>query len=1440
MKSKLIILLAAVLMPLAAMATNGESVFKQRPNDPQALYFSHAEIGAKAGDDVSDALQDMIYRVTREQAFGIIFVGPGTYTISKTIYIPRAVRLIGYGAKRPEIVLAAGSPGFQQERPGDKGKANYMFWFTSGMVSNPQQVPDASPSTFYSCMSNINLRIGKGNPWAVALRTHYAQHSYISHMDVHAENGRAGLFEVGNEMENVRFYGGDWGIYTTKASPGWPMMVVDVYFEGQRKAAIRSQEGGMAIVRMTAKNVPCVVDIDENYADKLFIEDSVFDGVSGPAMVISNVGNAANQIALRNVVCRGVGTLAVARTGEAMARLEGSGRGIYRVKNFTHGLQMDALNAKPEMRTDLDAEPLAKMPAAFAKDVPAIPDMSTWVSVRDFGAVGDGETDDTEAFRKAIAAQKNIYLPQGWYVVSETIELKPHTNLIALHPFATQLILKESTPAFSGFGGPKALLETPKEGTNIVTGLGLNTGAYNYRAVGCKWQSGEKSYMNDVKFVGGHGGMTRPRPEAERTGGSRAPQQPRISSPDSPLAAPGKDYAWDTQYWSLWVTNGGGGVFKNVWTASSYAISGLYVSDTSTPGKIYAMSLEHHVRNEARFKNVSNWKAYAFQLEEESREGQYCQPIELENCSNVLFANLYMFQVIRVNTPYPYAIRTWGCQDVEFLNTHNFAQTKYVAAETLYDVNTGIAVRPWELNRLYVTGKEKRVEDLRDNVGRPERLATGFEFAQGLSSDSNGNIYFCEQRLRRVYKWSPETQQVTMVADFQWEPLATAVDTEDNLLVVFRYTPQPGYIVNGAPEVPATYPDTRGTSFSGYGNNGYTTLVYTIDPKRPEETIKLLERKKMSEVGVVKKALYPSNRWRDFHDFNTVVNFVPEECFVAPDGVTIIPNQYDLARALSSLEAVPGKPFYTSDEYDKRMVRLDVATNGTLSNMKYFVETGETGSAVDASGNLYVADGQIYIFNPAGERIGEIIVPERPLTLAFSKTDHGMLYITSHNSLWRVRVPLNTNHPAEAGRRGFWAHKMELAQMDSDEAPERVILFAADNGHYPEFDIFKQYYAVVDDATGQVQHLSDVVLSTKRDIVLEEAGAVKKLVMEHFEDGKFEVDEKGENLKTKWARKVIELAEPEKVVLGYVTSWTEPLPDPNLLTHANYAFGHVSDTFDGVRVSNPERLHKLVALKEQNPDFKVLISIGGWGSGRFSEMAASEEFRRSFAKDARRVVDEFGLDGIDIDWEYPTSDAAGISSSPNDTKNFTLLMRDLREAIGPDKLLTLASAANANYVDFRAINPYVDFVNIMAYDMDQTGHRHHSALYRSERSSNITTHEAVEAHLAAGVPTHKLVMGVPFYGRAIREIRGFTNYRVLAELEGYEKRWDDVAKGPYLVNEEGEMVAGYDDPRSLEIKTKYINDRGLRGVMYWDFAGDTDDLALSRAIYYGLYPQEKQ
>ena len=113
------------------------------------------------------------------------------------------------------------------------------------------------------------------------------------------------------------------------------------------------------------------------------------------------------------------------------------------------------------------------------------------------------------------------------------------------------------------------------------------------------------------------------------------------------------------------------------------------------------------------------------------------------------------------------------------------------------------------------------------------------------------------------------------------------------------------------------------------------------------------------------------------------------------------------------------------------------------------------------------------------------------------------------------------------------------------------------------------------------------------------------------------------------------------IFVGYVTYWDTVMPPIGMVTHVNYAFGKVADSFDAVTIKTPSRLQKIV--KERNdkyPDVKVLLSIGGWGAGNFSEMAADSLKRLKFCQSCLKVCKQYGLDGIDMDWEYPTSSSA--------------------------------------------------------------------------------------------------------------------------------------------------------------------------------------------------------
>ena len=302
-----------------------------------------------------------------------------------------------------------------------------------------------------------------------------------------------------------------------------------------------------------------------------------------------------------------------------------------------------------------------------------------------------------------------------------------------------------------------------------------------------------------------------------------------------------------------------------------------------------------------------------------------------------------------------------------------------------------------------------------------------------------------------------------------------------------------------------------------------------------------------------------------------------------------------------------------------------------------------------------------------------------------------------------------------------------------------------------------------------------------------------------------------------------------KKVVAYVTSWSSVTPDPQLMTHINYAFGGVGDD-SRVFVEGESRFRRIIRLKEQNPSLKILLSVGGWGRGKFTPMSKDATRRKVFAQSCRALCDEYGIDGIDIDWEFPGNNSSGEASAADEKHSYTLLMHDLREALGDNLLLTMASSSSPDYYDYKGCIQYLDFVNVMTYDMASPPH-HHSALYRGGEVGNgwKVAHESILEHLKAGIPREKLVMGLAFYGNGNGDGSGSANQISLQEIEDgiasgkWEDHWDDVAKVPYVTNAKtGAFVYGYDNARSLSVKCQYILDNNLAGGMYWEYANDNN------------------
>lgn len=330
--------------------------------------------------------------------------------------------------------------------------------------------------------------------------------------------------------------------------------------------------------------------------------------------------------------------------------------------------------------------------------------------------------------------------------------------------------------------------------------------------------------------------------------------------------------------------------------------------------------------------------------------------------------------------------------------------------------------------------------------------------------------------------------------------------------------------------------------------------------------------------------------------------------------------------------------------------------------------------------------------------------------------------------------------------------------------------------------------------------------------------------------------------------------------------------DATKLTHINYAFANIIDgqiVFGSDRIDNTERniddIKKLTALRAVNPDLKVLVSVGGWGwSDNFSDASLTDSSRNLFARSAAEFINANDLDGIDIDWEYPNHPGAGNTYRHDDIHNFTLLLKCTREHIDSlanlqgrkePYLLTIATGADSTYVantELGMLEQYLDFINIMTYDFhhglsSQTGH--HSNLYLSESDApnGDATAKAVKMHLDAGISPSKLNIGVPFYGRKWKGVEPVNNglYREAATTgmsipysevllasgdPAYNRTYDSSAAAPFLWNAEDSAFISYDDEVSLKAKMEYVKSMQLGGVMFWEYAEDTDGRLLGTIV----------
>lgn len=314
------------------------------------------------------------------------------------------------------------------------------------------------------------------------------------------------------------------------------------------------------------------------------------------------------------------------------------------------------------------------------------------------------------------------------------------------------------------------------------------------------------------------------------------------------------------------------------------------------------------------------------------------------------------------------------------------------------------------------------------------------------------------------------------------------------------------------------------------------------------------------------------------------------------------------------------------------------------------------------------------------------------------------------------------------------------------------------------------------------------------------------------------------------------------------------------LTHIIYSFLHLTGnqlSFDSA--TDKHALQRLVALKKQHPHLKVMLSLGGWGGCETcSDIFNSTENRKAFAQSTLAIIEEYQADGIDLDWEYPTiAGYPGHKYAAHDRANFTALIQELRNAFGNRYQLSFAAGGFDSFletaVDWDAIMPLLDNVNLMSYDIVNGGTPHtghHTALYSTPQQKD-STDNAVQFLLRKGVAPEKIVIGAAFYARVWEQVNANNNglyqsgvhidgadYKEFStrfnSADGYVYYWDDIAKAPSFYSPSKKVFATFDDKRSLAEKASYVQKYKLGGMMFWQLPHDIDKDGLLNTIHKNL------
>ena len=353
-----------------------------------------------------------------------------------------------------------------------------------------------------------------------------------------------------------------------------------------------------------------------------------------------------------------------------------------------------------------------------------------------------------------------------------------------------------------------------------------------------------------------------------------------------------------------------------------------------------------------------------------------------------------MYRVSRSIWPTTYAVKVRNSDNIVFENVKVFSQTRLAFDNAVYDEDSCVTVRP-QFFTSFVVKKDMKApgelplsQELFEKNAILEKLATGFRNATGLTTDTEGHLFFSDDSNRKVYRWNELDKKTEQIAETQDQPMVMAYVEPSTLLMVARG--KAVYSLNVAD-----------------GDATPETVTETTD-KLPD-TVLLIPVGLHNMMSVLDDLM----ERRDYvyrGRSNTAVISVIENAhcgyFYAPGTKTAIVTGGTWRPILQSSNLAaffPGDEHYVTSEDDGKTYRVKLNHDETLTT-SIFVDRGGTSVIEDTAGNVYIASDQVYIYNSQGKQIGILELPERPGSLAFGDPDNRTLFIGARSSVYSIRT----------------------------------------------------------------------------------------------------------------------------------------------------------------------------------------------------------------------------------------------------------------------------------------------------------------------------------------------------------------------------------------------------------------------------------------------------